>query len=163
MKVQISGASLRNTKLDSLFHDARDFAFRELHIDAIDYDLRVDLHATSHPEAYGFFTDIALRRGRVEVMKRYFPIPGFWTLFHELVHVEQHARGGLALDSSYQCVWKGVIYERRERSFFEYLRLPWEIEARRKARSLFFRWLRQEWKTILAEVLPSRFVRGNAG
>lgn len=163
MKVQISRASLRNTKLDLLFHDACDFAFRELHIDAVDYDLRVILHCTSHPEVYGFFTDIAARRGRVEVMKQCFTILEFWTLFHELVHVKQHARGELALDETYQRVWKGIVYERRERNYFEYLRLPWEIEARRKARSMFFRWLRQEWKTILSEVLPSRFVRGNAG
>lgn len=163
MKVRISRAKLRNTRLDPLFHDACDFAFRELGIYAVDYDLRVILHSYSHPEVYGFFTDIALRRGRVEVMKQYFTILEFWTLFHELVHVKQHARGELAYDKTSQRLWKGVVYEQRERNYFEYIRLPWEIEARRKARSLFFRWLRQEWKTILSKVLPSRFVRRNAG
>ena len=68
------------------------------------------------------------------------------TIAHEMVHVNQYARGELKDFSRTikMCKWKGKTVDLESLNYYDH---PWEIEAHGREKGLFIRWFEQsQWK-----------------
>lgn len=80
------------------------------------------------------------------------------TLFHEMQHLKQYLSGRLRYYDHIP-IWDGKPYNIRRSSltYFEYLALPWEIDARNAEAMLYKKWWRSN--TTFGRIYTKMFMR----
>jgi hypothetical protein len=142
---------------DSLTRSALEFACDYLDLTRTKYHLNVTFEDTSlgprgeGEETFGLFeVNAGVENAGCVYVARHFPRWfAFWTFFHEMVHVKQHARGEIYWYFEGTVNWKGKRYV-KPTTFFGYYILPWEIEARWLSHKMFFLWVWRERKALFS-------------
>ena len=128
------------------FHEAIQFFIDRYNLDKFKwFDLTVDLDAELPRLTYGQFTPRVDRYGgRIELRRTKKIRRMIETLFHELQHVRQSVENQMTYVAGH-VLWEGrpVLKESSANTidYYEYHKLPWEVDARLVASQTLKEWL----------------------
>ena len=154
--------NLSNAKQDSLkvYEEYAQWVAEELKVDKVLHDtIVVVVNKHDNKNTAGSILDYHIAGDpyfskRYSIHLSYDHLKGFLaynTIAHEFTHLQQIHRGSLIAHLPLKRVWNEYDFIIAEHtSYYKYLKLPWEIEARRVARKLMFKyaWIKIKGKFI---------------
>ena len=135
LHVSIDGADQREA---NILYNAYFFALKELMPRKQNLDVEIAL-TDIEGDADGFHMEVEKNVHEIEIQKGLIEEDMITALFHEMVHVRQHARGWLK-DKGPIKTWMGEDYIAAYSTVDEYMALPWEAEAYKLQEELYAKW-----------------------